>query len=188
MTTPNEGVQNIPAEDPGQEPVVETAAGAAPEAGQGEQPGSPNPPAVPEPAPEAVALAEAMQTLEAAEKRIVELKRELKGRGEGEAAIPEVGELQRQITELREKVTSLESGKTTERDEDIEKLQASRKKISELSAALVAKKTVARGTAGGNQAPLAPPEAEPRPLARTPEEIAVLARRGMDRFGKKIKP
>lgn len=175
MADEPKGGENKPAEAPAQEPVAETpnAPKETPNAGE-------------EKTVEQQALNEAIKSLKAAEGRIVELKREnnrLKKAGEiNPESDDRIAQLEEQIGELRELITA----KPSEEDKTVKELQESQRKISELSAALVHKNTVGKGTEGGNANPLEP-KVEPKPLATTPQEIAILAARGFDKFGKKIK-
>lgn len=137
------------------------------------------------------ALKSANKALETAEKTIVSLKRELKKTGRNFNEIsesnPDIATLQESITSLREEIEILKTNKPSEEDTVVKELQETRKKLTEVSAALLSKNTAGKGDGeGGNKNPLMPID-EPKPLARTPAEIAILARRGLDKYGKKIK-
>lgn len=137
----------------------------------------------------AEALQAAEKALGAAENRIVELKRQLKNSNKGGEGNPDLEELRNSVQALTEEVEALKSARVPKEDADrtVEELQATRKKLSEVSAALVSKNTAGKGEGGGVNKDQIQPPTEEKPLAKTPEEVAILARRGLDKFGKKIK-
>ncbi len=178
MEQPKEGGETKPAEAPAQAPVKTKPEVPQPnsEAGKDEN----------EDKKVVEALENSNKALERAEHRIVELKREndllKKGGGEGDPELAEkVAKLETEIEALKqERVPKQE---VDERDEELAK---ARKVNSELAAVIISKQTAGKGEGAGNNQDVIQPKMPEEYFAKTPQEIAILERRGIDpKTGKK---
>jgi len=105
------------------------------------------------------------KALAAAEKKIVSLKRKLKGEGEDEEA-----DTKTQIVELQEQIQELRG----EHDEELVELRKAREKAKELAEALRAKASLQKTGLGTNQDKLRPEEDLTK--GYSPEDLTLMER------------